>query len=142
MSIPAQESVDLFRSAFLAFQEWRRRRAAVKEINGLGRHEAERVLGECGLTAQDFACAMHRDRASTVLLPQALRANRFDPADFAARHIEWNRDLNRTCMLCSQRRHCADALAADRFEASYHDFCPNRDEIDALKKLYGAEDRA
>ncbi len=142
MSIPAPESWEIWHSAVLAYQDWKRRRAAVSEINGLGRHEANKVLGECGLSREDFTSAMRHTFASTVLLPEAIVSVGGDPDDFAVRHAEWNRDMRRTCMMCSQRRHCSDQLAAGKFADGYHDFCPNRDSMGELAKLYGNQTHA
>jgi hypothetical protein len=142
MSIPAPESWDLWHSAVLAYQDWKRRRAALNEVNALGRYEAEKVLGECGLTCDDFDIAMRHPFASTALLPEAIRAVGADPDAFEARHPEWNRDMRRSCMMCSQRRHCSDQLAAASFATGYRDFCPNRDSIGELTKLYGNEAHA
>lgn len=137
MSIPAPESVEFWHSALSAFKDWRRRRAALSEVKALGREEADRVLGECGLTCEDFASAMGHRFTSNALLPQAMRSVGVDPDAFEACNVEWSRDLTRTCMLCRHRRRCSDALATQSFAASYRDFCPNQDSISALERHCG-----
>lgn len=137
MSIPAPESWEVWHSAVLFYKDWKQRRAAKREIDALGRQEGERVLGECGLTRADLATAMRHTFASSILLPEAMQSVGVDPDAFATRHAGWNRDMRRTCMMCSQRSHCSDQLAAASFATRYRDFCPNRDSLDEMAKLHG-----
>lgn len=139
MSIPAPESWEVWHSAVLAYKDWRRRRAAIREIDLLGRLEGDRVLGECGLTRADLGTAMRHTFAASILLPEAMQSVGVDPDAFATRNAGWNRDMRRTCMMCSQRSHCSDQLAAASFAKRYREFCPNRDSLDEMAKLHGNE---
>lgn len=139
MSIPA---LDLWYSAVRAYKEWGERRAALMEIGALGRHEAERVLSECGLSHENFAAAMRRRLASAPLLSEAMRSVGVDPDAFETRHREWSQDLARTCTMCGVRRRCSDELASGSFAASYRHFCPNRDGIGELEKVWRTEANA
>ncbi len=119
-------------SAVLTVRDWRRRRAAVNEIAALAPAEGDRVLGECGLSRPDFQRAMRHAFASTILLPEAMKAKGVDPIAFERRQPEWNRDMRRTCMLCAQRSRCSAQLATAEFNDTYQDFCPNSASLDAL----------
>ncbi|MGF7009334.1 hypothetical protein [Aminobacter sp. BE322] len=123
---------ELWHSAVLGFQDWRRRRAAVHEIEALGCDEGGRVLAECGLSQAEFRQAMRHAFASKFLLPEAMKSRGIDAEVFENRHPEWSRDMRRTCMLCPERRRCSTRLAVGEFEASYRSFCPNAGDIDAL----------
>ncbi|CAN7646679.1 hypothetical protein [Aminobacter sp. LjRoot7] len=125
------QSYELWRLAVLRFKDWRQRRAAVSEISQLG-HDGERMLAECGLSQSDFRQAMRVAFASKTLLPEAIKSTGVDAEMFENRYPEWNRDMRRTCMMCSARRVCSALLDAKEFEASYRDFCPNASSLDAL----------
>ncbi|WP_378942479.1 hypothetical protein [Mesorhizobium sp. ANAO-SY3R2] len=125
----------LWHSAVSTFQDWRRRRAAVNEIAALDRKEAEKVLGECGLTQAEFTEAMRHTFASSILLPEAMQSVGVDPVAFEKANAEWNQDLRRTCMLCARRSHCSNLLASSEFANRYHSFCPNSASFDEMKKL-------
>lgn len=123
---------ELWHSAVLGFQDWRRRRAALTEIEALGRDEGGRVLAECGLSQAEFKGAMRHAFASKLLLPEAMKSRGIDAEAFENRYPEWSRDMGRTCMLCPERSRCSAELAAGEFEASYRSFCPNAGDLDAL----------
>lgn len=125
------QAYKLWRSAVLHYKDWRQRRAAVLEISQLG-NDGERMLAECGLTRSDFRQAMRAAFASKILLPEAVKSKDVDPEIFENRYPVWNRDMRRTCMMCSARRLCSDRLSSGEFEASYRDFCPNAGSLDAL----------
>ncbi|QOF74580.1 hypothetical protein IG197_30070 (plasmid) [Aminobacter sp. SR38] len=125
------QSYELWRSVVLRFKDWRQRRAAVWEISQLG-NDGERMLAECGLSRSDFRQAMRLAFASKILLPEAIKSKGIDAETFENRYPEWNRDMRRTCMMCPARRVCSDRLETRDFEASYRDFCPNADNLDAL----------
>lgn len=134
MSIPASESWELWHSVVLAFRDWKQRRAAMKEIDALASSESERLLGECGLTRDDLSVAM-RHTGGANPLPHAMRSIGVDPRLFEARHRAWNRDMTRTCMMCSERGHCRDQIAAGSFATHYRQFCPNRDSLAEMADL-------
>ena len=115
MSIPALESLDLWHSAVRAYRDWRQRRAALMEIGALGRHEAERVLSECGLSHEDFAAAMRHRWTSIPLLSEAMRSVGVDPDAFEARYREWNQDLGCSDNLTSR----IPKVAQIRFKAGF-----------------------
>lgn len=119
-------------SAVLTVQDWRRRRAAVNEIAALTPREGDKVLGECGLLRDDFQQAMRHTFASSILLPEAMKSKGIDQATFERQQPEWNRDMRRTCMLCSERSRCSSELATDDFNDSFREFCPNSASLDAL----------
>lgn len=119
-------------SAVLTVQDWRRRRVAINEISALAPMEGDKVLGECGLSRNDFQNAMRHTFASSILLPEAMKSKGIDQATFERQQPEWNRDMRRTCMLCSERSRCSNELAANAFNDSYRDFCPNSASLDAL----------
>lgn len=134
MAIPGLETHGLWHSAVLTVLDWRRRSAAVAEIEALGADEAGKVLAECGLSRADFAEAMRHTFASSILLPEAMQSLGIDHAAFEQTGAEWNRDMRRTCMLCSHRRQCSDELNSSAFNTDYRDFCPNSASFDALAK--------
>lgn len=119
-------------SAVLTVQDWRRRRAVVNEIAALAPGEGDKVLSECGLSRADFQTAMRHTFASSILLPDAMKAKGIDQTAFERQQPEWNRDMRRTCMLCTQRSHCSAQLASAEFNNTYQDFCPNNVSLDAL----------
>lgn len=125
------QAYEFWRSAVLLYKDWRQRSAALQEISQLG-NDGERMLAECGLSQSDFRQAMRVAFASKVLLPEAVKSKGIDAEAFENRYPVWNRDMRRTCMMCSVRRLCSDRLSTGQFETSYRDFCPNAGSLDAL----------
>jgi len=132
MTVPVLKAYTIWSSAIVAYQDWRERQKALREVGSLNAHDRSRVLGDVGMTSSDFATAMRFAFASRILLPEAFRSVGVDYDKFEARHAEWNQDMRRTCMLCPERRRCSDRLKDSSFATTYAEFCPNGRSLEEL----------
>ncbi|QOF75599.1 hypothetical protein IG197_33455 (plasmid) [Aminobacter sp. SR38] len=132
MTVPVLKAYTIWSSALVAYQDWRERQRALREVARLDARDRSRVLGDIGMTSPDFATAMRFAFASRILLPEAFRSVGVDYDKFEARHPEWNQDMRRTCMLCPERRRCSDRLKDSSFETTYAEFCPNARSLEEL----------
>jgi hypothetical protein len=107
----------------------RRTNAMKREFGDLGADECSAILSDLGLTSQDFHEAMRLPYASQDLSAAALESLRVHRAAFRTRYGAWNRDIERTCMMCLHRRRCLRELTEGTFAASYRQFCPNRENL-------------
>lgn len=119
---------EFWRSAAAFADDWRRRRAALREVDGLDPHERSRILGEAGLTRRDLD-AMRTPFVGDDLLTRAMHAVGAAPAAFRARHGYWHRDMERVCMACPARSRCRRDLATRDFARRYRHYCPNADSL-------------
>lgn len=126
-SVP-QES-GLFHSIGKAWNRYRRRRAAIAELQALGGAELERLVQDAGLTFGDVLELTKQSADSAALL-----YHRLEQAGVNSRSIDSTvlRDLQRCCSFCESKAQCAHDLEDKPKAASWPDYCPNRLTIEAL----------
>jgi uncharacterized protein YjiS (DUF1127 family) len=99
----------LFHSISQAWDRYRKRRAAVAELQALGSAELERMVQDAGLTFGDVLELAKQSVDSATL-----------------------RDMQRCCSLCDSKAQCAHELEDHPKVANWPDYCPNRLTIEAL----------
>jgi hypothetical protein len=126
-SVP--QSAGFFHSIGEAWSRFRKRRAAVAELQALGGAELERMVHDAGLTFSDVLELTKQSADSAALLYRRLEqagvaVRSIDPAVF--------RDMQRCCSFCDSKTQCTHDLEDKPKAASWPDYCPNRTTIDAL----------
>jgi Family of unknown function (DUF6455) len=114
-------------------RQWKDASAARDEFARCGCDEVARMAHDFGLSSAELTELARRGPDSTTRLPQMLAALGIDGAAVSRTEPAVMRDLERLCSMCERKHECSNQLAAGRAEASYHDFCPNADTLDALR---------
>jgi uncharacterized protein DUF6455 len=114
-------------------RQWKDANRASDELTRCGCEEVARIAHEFGLSSADLNELVRRGPDSATRLPQMLAALGIDGAAVSRDEPAVMRDLERLCSMCEHKRECSNELAAGRAKASYHEFCPNAETLDALK---------
>jgi hypothetical protein len=112
-----------------AWARYRKRRAAISELQALGHTELERMVQDAGITFSDLVSLAKQGGDSAALLYRRLE---LAGIDFRALDQAVLRDLQRCCTLCESKGVCAHDLADRPKAANWPDYCPNRHTIEAL----------
>jgi uncharacterized protein YjiS (DUF1127 family) len=112
-----------------AWTRYRRRRAAVAELQALGANELERMVQDAGLTFGDVLELARQSGESAALLYRRLEQAGID---FRVIDSAVLRDMQRCCSFCDAKTQCAHELEDKPKAASWPDYCPNRLTIEAL----------
>jgi uncharacterized protein YjiS (DUF1127 family) len=112
-----------------AWNRYRRRRAALAELQGLGRAELSRMINDAGLTFGDAVELTKQSGASSELLYRRLEAAGIDVEKLDAAVM---RDMQRCCSFCDSKSKCAHEFDDKPKAASWPAYCPNQLTIEAL----------
>jgi uncharacterized protein YjiS (DUF1127 family) len=129
MTQPATENSGLLHSIAKAWNRYRRRRAAVAELQALGQTELERMVQDAGLTFGDVLELAKQSGDSAELLHRRLESAGID---FRKLDSAVLRDMQRCCSMCDSKVQCAHELEDKPKAASWPDYCPNQVTIEAL----------
>ena len=112
-----------------AWKRYRKRRAAIAELQTMGHTELERMVLDAGFTFGDLLALARQGPNSASLLYQ-----RLEQAGIDVRAVETGvlRDLQRCCTLCESKGQCQHDLEEHPKQASWPSYCPNRPPIEAL----------
>lgn len=125
----APQHSGFFRSIGDAWTRYRRRRAAVAELQLLGGAELERMVQDAGLTLGDVLELAKQSGDSAALLYRRLEQAGID---FHSIDSAVLRDMQRCCSICESKPQCASELESKPKAASWPDYCPNRLTVEAL----------
>jgi hypothetical protein len=119
----------IFDSISQAWSRYRRRRAAMAELQALGHAELERMVQDAGLTFGDLVDLARQSGDAAALLYR-----RLEQAGIESRTIDAAvlRDMQRCCSFCDSKAQCAHELEDKPKVASWPEYCPNRLTIEAL----------
>ncbi len=118
-----------FGSIGRAWNRYRKRRAAMSELQSLGGAELERIVRDAGLSSGDVVELARQSGDSAALLCRRLGEEGID-----ARAVESPvvRDMERCCSLCDSKARCASDLERQTKAANWPDYCPNQLTLEAL----------
>lgn len=125
----APQSSGLFHSIGEAWNRYRRRRAAVAELQALGSAELERLVHDAGLSFNDVLELAKCSADSAALLYRRLEQA---GVDFRSINSATLRDMQRCCSFCESKGQCAHELDDKSKAASWPDYCPNKQTVEAL----------
>jgi hypothetical protein len=131
-SHPGSRPSGILSSLSDAWKRYRKRRAAIAELQTIGHTELERMVLDAGVTYGDLLALARQGPNSASLLYQ-----RLERAGIDVRAIETGvlRDLQRCCTLCESKGRCQHDLDEHPKQASWPSYCPNRPTIEALGNL-------
>ncbi len=112
-----------------AWARYRKRRAAVAELQALGQSELERMVQDAGVTFSDLLALARQNGNSAELLYRRLEQAGIDSEAIEPAVL---RDLQRCCTLCESKAQCAHEMEDHPKAASWPQYCPNRQTIEAL----------
>lgn len=122
--------------------ENRRRTSRMRrEVASLDPHERGRILGDAGLTSDNYVLALRAPYASEDLLSSALDALGADPDEFRCRNGGWGWDMDRVCMACPVRARCRRDLARSEFSNRYRLYCPNAESLAGIAADVARQDQ-
>lgn len=101
------------------------------------RAEVERIAQELRVSPQELVDLSRKPAESAALLGKMLTALGVDGKALADKDPLVMRDLQRLCVSCSHKRHCAQDLEAGGAPQHFHDYCPNAFTLDALIEAQG-----
>jgi uncharacterized protein YjiS (DUF1127 family) len=108
---------------------WREREQCRRELQALAeRRELGRVLTDAGLAEWQVPAVLHSDPRRAELLDRMMRRVGID----STKPVPGRRDLEWTCSGCRQDAVCRNWLMGAG-KGDYHEFCPNAEELDAIK---------
>jgi uncharacterized protein YjiS (DUF1127 family) len=113
-----------------AWTRYRKRRAAIAELQALGHGELERMVQDAGVTFSDLLVLATQNTDSASLLYRRLE---LAGIDFKKLDQAIMRDLQRCCTLCESKGVCIHDLEDRPNAASWPEYCPNRHTIEALE---------
>jgi hypothetical protein len=119
----------IFDSISQAWSRYRRRRAAMAELQALGHAELERMVQDAGLTFGDLVDLARQSGDAAALLYRRLEQAGIDSRTIDAAVL---RDMQRCCSFCDSKAQCAHELEDKPKVASWPEYCPNRLTIEAL----------
>jgi hypothetical protein len=139
MTLPAHTtdapaSRDLFTRMADWFRDCTRRLIEEREWLTLDRPERGRIAHDLGMGTGDMDALMH-DSGGSAELDQVLARTGLQHTATVSGAMH---DLQRVCGLCHDRGECRDWLAVPAEahpDAMVPDFCPNRDELGALRTM-------
>jgi hypothetical protein len=114
------------------WRAWRRRRAALAELDHCGSAERHRIAADIGMNEDELCVLAGRWPDRVDLLRQRMDQLRLSAADGGQIEPEVMRDLQRTCALCITKRRCTRDFAKHAADAVWQEYCPNAMTFSAL----------
>jgi hypothetical protein len=96
--------------------------------------EVMRIAKDLGVPASELRGLAAKGPGAAAMLEKMLIALRVDPQALAKTNPAVMRDLQRLCVVCSQKGRCEHELAKGTAAKHFHEFCPNAFTLDALFK--------
>ena len=112
-----------------AWTRYRKRRAAVAELQALGHNELERMVQDAGVTFGDLLALARQNGDLAQLLYRRLEQAGID---FQAVDPAVLRDMQRCCTFCDSKANARMSSKIIPKAASWPHYCPNRQTIEAL----------
>jgi Family of unknown function (DUF6455) len=112
--------------------------------NEFGQCSPEQVMQiakDLGVPAGELRGLAAKGPGAADLLEKMLIALGVDPRSLAKTDPAVMRDLQRLCIVCSQKGRCEHALADGTAAEHFHEFCPNAFTLDALFKQKQQQNR-
>jgi hypothetical protein len=94
--------------------------------------EVSRIANDMGMSAGQLRELVQKGPHAADQVQKMLIALKVDPKHVADTEPLVMRDLQRLCIFCDDKKHCAQELAAGTAAAHFHEFCPNAQTLDAL----------
>ncbi len=110
------------------------------ELSRLSDHDLRMMSEDLGMTPQDLQAVAASTVDITPELNAMMRATGLDPVQVQRHFNTIMRDIQVTCVRCTNRTLCARELAAGRAGATYHAFCGNAATFDSITRAQTGQD--
>jgi hypothetical protein len=94
--------------------------------------EVKTIANDLGMTPSDLRTIADRGPEAADLLSRMLIALKVDPTILGKLDPAISRNLQRSCILCSEKRRCRHELAAGTAVRNMHEYCRNALTLDAI----------
>jgi hypothetical protein len=102
------------------------------ELGECSQEDVMRIAKDLGVPVSDLLGLATKGARSADVLQKMLLALSVDPKALAKNDPAVMRDLQRLCIVCSQKGRCQHELAQGTAAEHFHEFCPNAYTLDAL----------
>jgi Family of unknown function (DUF6455) len=104
------------------------------ELGECSHEDVMRIAKDLGVPVSDLRGLAAKGPRSADVLQKMLLALSVDPQALAKNDPAVMRDLQRLCIVCSQKGRCQHELAQGTAAEHFREFCPNAYTLDALFK--------
>jgi hypothetical protein len=108
------------------------------EFGQCSQEDVLRIAKDLGVPISDLRGLAAKGPGAPDVLQKMLLALSVDPQVLAKADPAVMRDLQRLCILCSQKGRCQHELAKGTAGEHFREFCPNAYTLDALFKQKGS----
>jgi hypothetical protein len=122
----------VFRQLMRQFQNWLGARSALSELDRTSPAETARIAHDLGLSSSDLVRLADRGPNAADLLSNRLEALHIDADKLVHEQPAALRDMQRLCAMCEAKGRCARDLAERPDDASWRQYCPNVETVDAV----------
>ena len=113
------------------FKKYRSVNESRDEFGQCDAAEVSKIAKDLGLPVNELR-GLSAKGSGAATVSRMLRARSMDPAALAGGDPATMRDLQRTCILCSEKGRCRYELSDGTAARHYREFCPNAYTLDAL----------
>ena len=96
--------------------------------------DVRQIAKDLGVPASELRKLAAKAPGAADMIKKMLIALRVDPHVLVNTNLAVMRDLQRLCVVCSQKGRCEHELAKGTASEHFHEFCPNAFTLDALLK--------
>jgi hypothetical protein len=114
--------------------KYRRRYGVHDELGQCTQNDVNRIAKDLGMSVNDLRGLAAKGPGAADVLQKMLLALSVDPKALAETDPAVLRDLQRICIVCSQKGRCQHELAEGTATEHFREFCPNAYTLDALFK--------
>jgi Family of unknown function (DUF6455) len=104
------------------------------ELGQCSQEDVMRIAKDLGVPVSDLRGLAAKGPGAANLLQKMLLALSVDPQALAKSDPAVMQDLQRLCIMCSQKGRCQHELAAGTAAEHFREFCPNSYTLEALFK--------
>ena len=116
------------------WSNYRRRRARINELRALDCGDMRQIMQDTGLSFADLVALAKTSGDAAELLYRRMKELGLDPKTI---DLAVMRDMQRCCSLCESKALCTHELEDKPKRASWPSYCPNKDTLEALGRIWG-----
>lgn len=132
-SINPYDRSDSLVSGFASWwRSWRNRRMAVSDLDRCGADDLERVARDVGVSETELRRVAGKWPGAADLLYRRMEHLKLDAVETAQNKPRVMHDLQRSCMLCQDKRQCERDLSSNPDDPVWREYCPNVITLAAL----------
>lgn len=115
--------------------KYRQRRARINELRALDCGDMRKLVQDTGLSFGELVALAKTNGDAADLLYHRMSEMGLDPKIIDGTVL---RDMQRCCSLCDNKALCAHELEDKPKQASWPSYCPNKDTLEALGRIWHA----